>query len=60
LKKVVSTQDRSIIFTVTFMSRQFTYDYQAVTVKLARSLAEVLTKNIGKTITQLGELEVES
>jgi hypothetical protein len=38
LKEVVSTQDRSIIFTATFMSKQFTYDYQAVTVKLARNL----------------------
>jgi hypothetical protein len=54
LKEVVSTQERSIIFTATFMSKQFTYDYQAVTVKLARNLSEILTKNVGETLTQPG------
>lgn len=60
LKEVVCTPDRPIRFTATFISKQFTFDYQAVTVKLARNLAEILTKNIGKTITQAGKPDVGS
>jgi hypothetical protein len=60
MKELVRVQDKSVTFTAAFEGKQFTYDYEAASTKLARNLAEILRKNIGKTVMQLGEPEVET
>ena len=60
LKELVRVQDNSVTFTATFESKQFTYDYEVANSKLAKHLAEVLERNIGKTVMQLGAIEIEA
>jgi len=51
-------QDNSVTFTATFEGNQFTYDYEVANSKLAKDLAEVLARNIGKTVVQLGDADI--
>jgi hypothetical protein len=58
LNQLVRVQDNSVTFTATFEGKDFTYDYEVPNSKLAKDLAEVLSRNIGKTVVQLGDAEV--
>lgn len=58
LKELVRVQDNSVTFTATFEASQFTYDYEAPNSKLAKDFADVLARNIGKTLMQLGDAEI--
>jgi len=60
LKELVRVQDNSVTFTTTFAGKQFTYDCEVSNSKLAKNLAEVLERNTGKTLMQLGALDVEA
>jgi hypothetical protein len=60
LKELVRVQDTSVTFTASFEGKEFTYDYGVVNSKLAKNLAEVLARNIGKTVMQLGAVEVDA
>ncbi|PYU21728.1 MAG: hypothetical protein DMG30_16945 [Acidobacteria bacterium] len=58
LKQLIRVQDNSVTFTATLEDKEFTYDYEVPNSKLAKDLAEVLARNIGKTLMQLGDAEV--
>jgi len=58
LKELIRVQDNSVTFTATFEGNQFTYDYEVANSKLAKDLAEVLARNIGKTVVQLGDADI--
>ena len=58
LKQLIRVQDNSVTFTATLEDKEFTYDYEVPNSKLAKDLAEVLARNIGKTVMQLGDAEV--
>ena len=58
LKQLIRVQDNSVTFTATLEDKEFTYDYEVPNSKLAKDLAEVLARNIGRTLTQLGDAEV--
>jgi len=58
LKQLVRVQDNSVTFTATFEGKEFSYDYEAPNSKLAKDLAEVLARNIGKTVMQLGDADI--
>ena len=60
LNGFVRVQDNGVTFTAAFEGKQSTYDYEAPNSKLAKNLAEILERNIGKTVMQLGEAEVEA
>jgi hypothetical protein len=60
LKELVRVQDNSVTFTATFEAEQFTYDFEVANSRVAKNLAEVLARNIGKTVTQLGAVEVDA
>jgi hypothetical protein len=60
LKELVRVQDNSVTFTTTFEGKQFTYDYEVANSRLAKTLVEVLARNIGKTLMQLGAVEVDA
>jgi hypothetical protein len=60
LKEIVRVQDKSVIFTASFEGKEFTYHYEGPNSKLAKNLAEVLARNIGKTVKQLGAIEVNA
>jgi hypothetical protein len=60
LKELVRVQDNSVTFTASFEDKQFTYHYDVPNSKLAKNLAEVLARNIGKTVMQLGAVEVDA
>jgi hypothetical protein len=60
LKELVGVQDNSVTITATFEGKQFTYDYELANSRLAKTLAEVLARNIGKTVMQLGDVEVDA
>jgi len=53
-------QDNSVTFTAIFEGKQFTYDCEVANSRLAKTLAEVLARDIGKTVMQLGAIEVEA
>lgn len=59
-KELVRVQDNSVTFTATFEGKEFTYHYEVPNSKLAKDLAEVLARNIGKTVIQLGDAEMAS
>ena len=50
LKELVRVRDNSVTFTATFEGKQFTYDYEVGNSRLAKTFAEVLERNIGKTV----------
>ena len=58
LKELIRVQDNSVTFTATFEGNQFTYACEVANSKLAKDLAEVLARNIGKTVMQLGDAEI--
>jgi hypothetical protein len=58
LKELIRVQDNSVTFTATFEGNQFIYAYEVANSKLAKDLAEVLERNIGKTVMQLGDVEI--
>jgi hypothetical protein len=60
LNELVRVQDNSVTFTATFEGKQFTYDYEVANSKVAKNLAEVLARNIGKSVMQLGAVEVDT
>jgi hypothetical protein len=60
LKELIRVQDNSVTFTATVEGNQFTYDYEVADSKLAKGLAEVLERNIGITVVQLGDAEIAS
>jgi hypothetical protein len=60
LKELVRVQDNSVTFTATFEAKQCTYDFEVANTRVAKNLAEVLARNIGKTVTQLGAVEVDA
>ena len=60
LKELVRVQDNSVTFTATFGGKQFTYDYEVANSKVAKNLAEALARNTGKTVSQLGAIEVDA
>jgi hypothetical protein len=60
LKQLVRVQDNSVTFTATFKGKEFSYNYEAPNSKLAKDLAEVLARNTGKTVMQLGDADIST
>jgi hypothetical protein len=58
LKELVRVQDNSVTFTASFEGKEFTYDYEAPNSKLAKDLAEIVARSVGKTVMQLGDAEI--
>ena len=60
LTRVDGVQEKCVIFTCTFAAKQHTYDFSAEDPSLAMRLENILRKNIGQTLEQIGDLEIEA
>jgi hypothetical protein len=60
LKELVRVQDTNVIFTAHFEGKEFTYHYDLPNSKLAQNFADTVARNIGKTVTHLGAVEVDA
>jgi hypothetical protein len=56
---VVKRDGGHLVFVATFEGREHTYDFDAPTEDVAKQLQETFGKNIGKTVFDLGDLQIE-
>jgi hypothetical protein len=59
IEQLFPTLGKVVTFTVSYRGRFFTYDLATRDMTFARKVAKVFSRNLGKTISELGDLEVE-
>jgi|SRR5579859_2103331 len=53
------SHDNKVVFTCTFGERKFSYDFVAENNEIAGQVAEVVKQSIGKSLEQIGDVEIE-
>jgi hypothetical protein len=59
LSRVVTRKVEHLVFVATFEGREHSYDFDAPTEDVAKQLRQAFEKNIGKTVFDLGDLQIE-
>jgi hypothetical protein len=59
VSEVFPLRERTVTFRGIFDGQSHSYHYKAENKKIALEIQEVVQKNVGKTVAQLAELEVE-
>jgi hypothetical protein len=59
IEQLFPTLGNVVRFTASYRGNFFTYDLATKDMAFARKVAKVFSRNLGKTISELGDLEVE-